>query len=160
MLPTKSFTFFGCLFKITFYTLITGEQLKELAQHRLDESRLLYPGGYYQGAYYMAGYAVEFALKALICKRLGVEVFVKGHGFGQVSDALHTHHLPTLLVFAGLFPNLQDEKIANKNLFQDWSKVSEWTEQRRYEPLTCSQQTVINFINAVERIMQWILKHY
>lgn len=140
--------------------MIKGEQLKELAQHRLDEAQLLYKHGYHQGAYYLAGYAVEFTLKALICKRLGIEVFVGGSGLGEVTKALHTHHLPTLLVFTGLFSKLQDEKINNENLFKDWSKVSEWNEQRRYEPLECSQQTVINFINATERVMQWILKHY
>jgi hypothetical protein len=140
--------------------LIRGEQLKQLAHYRLDEARLLYTNDYYQGAYYLAGYAAEFSLKALICKRLGVEVFVGGSGLAEVSKALHTHHLPTLLVFAGLFPTLQDEKINNENLFKDWSKVSEWNEQRRYEPLECSQQTVNNFINATERVMQWILRHY
>ena len=97
-------------------------------------------------------------LKALVCKRLGVEVFIGG--FTDVAKALHTHHLPTLLVFAGLFPALQAEKIDDGDLFKDWSKVSEWNEQRRYEPLVCSQQTVINFINASERVMQWILKYY
>ena len=140
--------------------MIRGEQLKQLAHYRLDEARLFYTNDYYQGAYYLAGYAAEFSLKALICKRLGVEVFVGGSGLAEVSKALHTHHLPTLLVFAGLFPTLQDEKINNENLFKDWSKVSEWNEQRRYEPLECSQQTVNNFINATERVMQWILRHY
>lgn len=140
--------------------LIQGAQLKELAQHRLDEARLLNKNGYHQGAYYLAGYAVEFALKAVICKRLGVEVFAGGSNLAEVTKALHTHHLPTLLVFAGLFSSLQNEKNSNENLFKDWSKVSEWNEQRRYEPLTCSQLTVVNSINATERVMQWILKHY
>lgn len=92
--------------------MITGEQLKELAHHRLDEARLLYENEFYQGAYYLGGYAVEFALKALICKRLGFEVFgSRQAGLIDVSKALQIHHLPTLLAFAGLFPILEEEKI-------------------------------------------------
>lgn len=142
------------------FSLIRGEQLKTLAEDRLNEAKLLCRNGYYQGAYYIAGYAVEFALKALICKRLGVEVFVGGPGMSEVTRSLQTHHLPTLLVFAVLFTDLQREKDINESLFKDWSKVAEWSEQRRYEPLSCSQQTVISFINASEHVMQWIFKHY
>lgn len=159
MLHVISFTFFE-RFYIYLHSLITGEQLKGLAQDRLDEAKLMYQNNFYQGAYYLAGYAAEFALKALICKRLGVEVFIGGAGLAEVAKALQTHHLPTLMVFSGLFLALQEEKINNETLFKAWSKVSEWTEQRRYMPLECSQQTVSNFINATEKVMQWILNNY
>jgi AbiV family abortive infection protein len=141
--------------------LITGEQLKELAHQRLAEAQLLYENGFYQGAYYLGGYAVEFALKALICKRLGFEVFgSRQAGLTDVSKALQVHHLPTLLAFAGLFPMLEEEKNNNEAFFKAWSKVSEWSEQRRYSPLECSPQTVINFINATENVMLWIFRNY
>lgn len=43
-----------------------------MAEKRLEEAQLLYENKYYDAAYYLSGYAIEFALKAVICKRLNV----------------------------------------------------------------------------------------
>lgn len=130
-----------------------------MAQQRLDEAKLLRANNFLQGAYYIAGYAVEFSLKALVCKRLGIEVFEGMSGMQDVSKALQTHNLGTLIVFAGLHQSLSVKK-AEQVFLTDWSRVSEWSEQRRYEPLTCNPLTVQNFINSTERVMAWILSHY
>ncbi len=46
----------------------TRNELKELAKLRLAEAEKLCDAGYYDGAAYLCGYAVEFALKARICR--------------------------------------------------------------------------------------------
>lgn len=93
--------------------MVKGHELEVMAKDRLAEAELLYDKGFYQGAYYIAGYAVEFSLKTLICKRLGVEVFSsqKGEGISTVTNALKIHELPALVVFSGLYPALRDGKV-------------------------------------------------
>lgn len=43
--------------------------LQNLAELRINEAKLLLDRGFYQGAYYVAGYAIECALKACIAKK-------------------------------------------------------------------------------------------
>jgi hypothetical protein len=72
--------------------------LQELSEIRIRESRALLDAGFSDGAYYLAGYAVECALKACIAKR------TQEHDFPDkklVNDS-HTHNLKTLLQLAEL----------------------------------------------------------
>ncbi|MFD2573568.1 HEPN domain-containing protein [Spirosoma soli] len=145
--------------------MVKGEELKQMAKDRLAEAELMCNHSFFQGAYYIAGYAVEFSLKALICKRLGVDVFAPRGPGGEGSPAvvrssLQIHDLPALLVFAGLQPALREIKVNDIDLFRAWSSVSEWTEQRRYQPLACSEQTVLKFLKSVKIIIQWVESHY
>jgi HEPN domain-containing protein len=63
--------------------------LQEIAEIRLRESKALLAAGLFDGTYYLAGYAVECALKACIAKR------TQEHDFPDkklVNDS-HTHDL-------------------------------------------------------------------
>ena len=51
--------------------------LQKLSNARIREARILFAAGEYSGAYYLAGYAVECALKACIAKS------VKRHDFAK-----------------------------------------------------------------------------
>ena len=53
----------------------TRSELKKLANIRLAEAKSLLENGYYDGASYLAGYALEMALKARICKILEIDKF-------------------------------------------------------------------------------------
>jgi hypothetical protein len=50
--------------------IVTKAEFQELAEQRLVEARALLDQGRWDGAYYLAGYAVELALKACIIKAL------------------------------------------------------------------------------------------
>lgn len=47
---------------------ISKKDLKILSEVRLEEEQSLLANRYYSGAYYLAGYSVELALKACIAK--------------------------------------------------------------------------------------------
>lgn len=47
---------------------MTREDFQKLAILRLKEAKILYDNGCYAGAYYLAGYSIECALKACIAK--------------------------------------------------------------------------------------------
>lgn len=42
---------------------------KKLSEFRLEEAKILYKEKKFSGAYYLAGYSIELALKAAICKK-------------------------------------------------------------------------------------------
>jgi len=77
--------------------------LQRLSSVRLSEAKILLDNGYYSGAYYLLGYAVECALKACIAKQ------VKRHEFPdrQTVNDSYTHNLQSLLRISGLEVELE-----------------------------------------------------
>ena len=79
--------------------MATKEELKELAKLRLKEAETLFDAELYDGAVYLCGYAVEFALKAKICKLLDVDEYPSS---GKLKTAYAVHDLSQLLLLSGL----------------------------------------------------------
>jgi HEPN domain-containing protein len=102
------------------------KQLQELAKLRLREAEALYDAGLYDGSVYLAGYAVELALKARICRLLKVSVYPL-----DVGQSFKVHDLDQLKVLAGLSTEISITK--NKDLFDNWSKAVTWDPEQRYE---------------------------
>ena len=50
--------------------MLPKHDLEQLAEMRLDDAVLLFESGRASSAYYLAGYAVELALKACISKQM------------------------------------------------------------------------------------------
>ncbi|CAG5074993.1 hypothetical protein DYBT9623_05534 [Dyadobacter sp. CECT 9623] len=141
------------------YRLATGVELKEMAQHRLEESELLYNNGYHAGSYYMAGYAIEFGLKSIICKKLGVDIFENGRVSGSMIKSFQVHDINALILLSGLQPELEAKKAGDLNFSKAWNGVSAWTEQRRYD-YGCNPETAAKFLKRVNEFMQWIETHW
>jgi HEPN domain-containing protein len=102
--------------------------LQALSRVRLKESRALLRLGLYDGAYYLAGYAVECALKSCIAKR------TVRHEFPDKKrvDSSYTHDLWSLLKVAGLGDAFQERARADASFKDNWDTVASWTEQSRY----------------------------
>lgn len=102
---------------------------QEIAEIRLRESRALLTAGFPEGAYYLAGFAVECALKACISKK------TQAHDFPDkklVNDS-HTHDLAKLLQAADLKVELDTEMQANSAMQDSWDVIRDWSETSRYE---------------------------
>ena len=102
--------------------------LQELARQRLRDARVLLRHGRYAGAYYLAGYAVECALKACIAKQ------TRRHDFPDKNAVTktHTHDLSELVRLAGLKSTL-DKKAASDKAFElNWGLVKDWEASDRY----------------------------
>ena len=92
---------------------IYRRDFKILAELRAEEVRILLAKGKQQGAYYLAGYAVECALKACIAKK------TKRFEFPAKAEyirKLYAHELDKLLSLAGLDAQLNKDMAANKVL--------------------------------------------
>ena len=105
------------------------KDLQTLARTRLAEAKALLSAGLPDGAYYLAGYAVECALKACIAKR------TQRHDFPEKKsvDASYTHNLKDLIKVAGLETVLSQEAAKYPAFRNNWDLVAKWSEQSRYQ---------------------------
>ncbi|MBI4580558.1 MAG: HEPN domain-containing protein [Planctomycetes bacterium] len=102
------------------------DDLQELARIRLNEAKLLLDGSAYDGAYYLAGYAVECAIKSCLARK------TRQYDFPDRETVVksYTHNLEQLLDLAGLRQRLAD---APPGLKRNWNIVQDWNEAARYE---------------------------
>jgi HEPN domain-containing protein len=79
-------------------TKVNRADLQRLANERITDAKVLLAARRWSGAYYLAGYAMECALKACIAKLMKSEEFPDK----KFAEKCWTHSLTTLLDIAGL----------------------------------------------------------
>jgi HEPN domain-containing protein len=103
--------------------------LETLVDIRVSESQVLLESKNYQGAYYLAGYALECAIKACISKQ------VRQYDFPNkdLAQKSHQHKLTDLLGVAGLKQELKEKEQADLDFKLNWAVAKDWTVESRYE---------------------------
>jgi HEPN domain-containing protein len=132
--------------------------LQRLAGTRIREAKTLYKAGEYSGAYYLAGYAVECALKACIAKAVQRHDFPeKGH-----ADKVFTHNLRDLLKLADLNDEMEAAKQASRNFAAGWDEAIKWSEASRYTIWTRNQAEVLldAILKRKDGVMPWIKQRW
>lgn len=104
------------------------KELQDLSKIRLKEATALLRLGLFDGAFYLAGYAVECALKACIAK---------GTRRGEFPDkkkveSSHSHNLLQLIKVAGLDGACGLHAGTDAAFRSNWDFVQSWSEQDRY----------------------------
>jgi HEPN domain-containing protein len=129
---------------------------QQLAQLRFAEAKLLLENGLPSGAYYLAGYAIECALKAIIAT---------GFRANEIPDkslvnSVYTHNLNELVNLAGLRRSLQEDMSMAPDLKASWTTVSNWSEHARYETWTAdAAATMLEAVGAADKgLLQWLQK--
>lgn len=110
--------------------MMNRSDFQKLAKLRIKEAKILLDNKCYEGAYYLAGYAVECALKACIAKKTKRFEFPPKPEF--VRD-LYKHDLTHLINMAGLELALKEEMRLVVEFKSNWGAVKDWSEQVRYE---------------------------
>lgn len=100
-----------------------------LARIRIKEARSLLDRGLSDGAYYLAGYAIECALKACIAKKTGRYDFPPER---KIVDQVYTHNLEVLLKAAGLETDWKRQIHGDRQFEVRWNIVKDWSEISRY----------------------------
>ncbi|HWE86232.1 MAG TPA: HEPN domain-containing protein [Terracidiphilus sp.] len=101
---------------------------QRLSDSRLQESKALLTAGFPEGAYYLAGYSVECALKACIAKR------TQQHDFPEKgSHKFYSHDLEDLFGFADLRVELESALSKDPQMNANWTIVKDWSEESRYD---------------------------
>jgi HEPN domain-containing protein len=129
---------------------------QQLAELRLTEARLLLANGSPSGAYYLAGYAIECAIKAIIAA---------GFRANEIPDksrvnSIYTHNLKDLLSLADLKSPLEDDMNESSALRESWATISKWSEHARYEVWTSeAATTMLEAVGAADKgLLQWLQK--
>lgn len=140
----------------------TRDELKRLARTRLEEAKALYASGLYDGSRYLAGYVVELALKARICKLLDLSDYPEK---GDISRSFKTHNLDDLLRLAGLQRKFEEARVRSPDLLTAWSVVTTWSETLRYQPVGTSPRVrAEEYLAALEDptsgIFTWLKKYW
>ena len=109
------------------------------------------------GAYYLAGYAVECALKACIARETQRYEFPEK----KRVNASHTHDLKELVRIADLQSELRGAVHNDPLLLKYWDVVQSWSEQSRYaQHSSASAQELIEAVgNRNHGVIKWV-KHY
>ena len=132
---------------------------QKLSDVRIQEAKLLLENSRYEGAYYLAGYAVEFALKACIAKLTQQYEFPPNR---KEIDRLYSHDLSTLLEVAQLKTTLESEISSSHELHDNWKVVKQWSEQSRYG--LKSRHEAEDLFNAITDshfgILVWLIKYW
>jgi len=132
-------------------------ELEQLALAKVEDANLLYEHERYSNAYYLYGYGVELALKAVIANRFrAAEIPSKKLVLG-----VYTHNLEKLVEWAELRADLEEARKDNE-FEANWDIVKRWSEQSRYMTISYVQATMLGA--AIEEphkgVMSWVQSHW
>jgi len=137
---------------------LNRELLRQLSEQHLADAQVLLEQRRWPGAYYLAGYSVECALKACIAK------LTKVHDFPHKdSPKAFTHRLDVLVGLAELEQARIDKAKSSLDFKLNWAVILEWSEESRYD-LSAEDREARNLIHAIsdnqEGVLPWIKLHW
>jgi HEPN domain-containing protein len=132
---------------------------QQLAEVRIEEAAALLAAQKWDGAFYLAGYAVECALKACIAKQTNQFDFPPQR---KDWEDCYTHDLERLLRRAELELHQKAEAAANVDFRDNWLTVKKWSEASRYIRTTKDDAEMLyNAIsNPMHGVLLWLKKYW
>ena len=132
--------------------------LQELSKIRLKEAKALLKAGMADGAYYLAGYAVECALKACIAKE------TKRYEFPEKERVFssYSHKLQDLVKVAGLEQALAGVVRMSPEFRTNWQVAKSWSEQTRYQRHRSekAEELLAAVGDRTHRVISWIKRYW
>ena len=118
---------------------ISKHQLQLLAEEKAHDAVLLLRHSRFSNAYYLSGYAIELALKAIIAGSFPA-VTIPDKAF---VNRIYTHDLELLVGYAQLEIRLAAEKKVDPVFEANWLLVVNWNEDSRYSTWSNREATAI-----------------
>jgi HEPN domain-containing protein len=138
---------------------VNRNDLQRLADVRLQEAQALFTAGSFDGAYYLAGYAIECALKACVAKQTREFDFPDK----RLVERSYSHNLTQLLEVAGVKAAFEEASVDHRALRQSWSLVQTWSEASRYA-LDVTENSAQDMLAAVgdevSGVLPWLKKYW
>jgi hypothetical protein len=132
------------------------EQLKA-SVHRWDDANVLFRECRWRGAMYIAGYAMECLLKALLMKRYEVdnlddlERVLKKRGKLRVNATIYDHRIELYVQAADQTDRLRNDQAA----YREFVKANSWLPSWRYDPDESNPDDARDFLDAVNSMLHW-----
>lgn len=135
------------------------DDLRSLAQERMDDAVVLLRNNRFSAAYYLCGYAVECALKACVARQTKECDFPPDPGTVR---EIYVHDLTKLLKSAGLDNMLNNDLQNDRHLQANWALAKDWSEKSRYQIRTKQQANdLFDAVSDEEHgVLQWISRHW
>ena len=126
----------------------TPKLFYRVAYQRLEEAEVLYKAGYYNGAVYLAGYAVECMLKTIILNstRKSDHKTVEAEFRGQRAHQFEWLRKRYYQTNAPQFPKETNDSLVF---------VSTWETSLRYKPGVGNRDDSKRFMAEVTKILKW-----
>jgi HEPN domain-containing protein len=138
--------------------VVNRTELQRLAQERIGDAKVLLAARRWPAAYYLAGYAVECALKACIAKLMKSEELPDK----KFAEKCWTHNLKQLLDLAGLKVGFDAALKTDPDLLNNWNTVEDWNEGSRYDRTTKAKAE--NLYEAITEkkhgVLSWLKRHW
>ena len=126
-----------------------------LSRSRLREARTLLAAREWSGAYYLAGYSAECALKACIARGTRPGTFPDK----QLAEKSYSHKLSQLVEVAGLTQALNAEMNHSPAFATYWAVVKDWSESSRYQVIPPTLATdMVRALTARTGVLRWVRK--
>jgi hypothetical protein len=137
---------------------VRREDLQRLSEIRFKEAETLLVAMRYSGAYYLAGYCIEFGLKACASRQFRSEEIPDK----KLVDRLHTHVLTDLISLAGLATELREEQDRDQIFQAFWGIISEWRTEARYDfKDSVSANLMLRAVGDKDHgVLRWIRTHW
>jgi HEPN domain-containing protein len=135
---------------------LSKHRLLELAEAKLSDAKFLLDHNRPDNAYYLAGYAIELLLKAVLASRFLADTIPSK----ELVRDIFTHDLNRLLNLADLRRDLTERQDADPQFRGRWEIVLRWKETSRYE--VWSVHEAAELIEAIDEpeheVLQWLRK--
>ena len=129
-----------------------------LAATRLQEAKALLSQAQWSGPYYLAGYAVECALKACVTRDFSKHQLPDW----QLVRDTYTHSLERLVDLAKLRSQLKIQMGADSSFALNWTIVKDWKETSRY--MTWTQNEAEDLYKAITQrnhgVLRWTKQYW
>lgn len=134
-------------------------EFQALAEVRVREAEALLAAGLWDGAYYLAGYAVECGPKACIAKLTRAEDFPPKP---DIVKNCYSHKMADLIKVARLEDDLEAITKSDPVFSDNWDVVKVWSEQSRYERASenKARQLVDAITSTTGGVLPWIKTHW
>src|ERR1700743_3777906 len=133
--------------------------IQATADTKLSEAKCLFENGFFDGAFYIGGYAVELLLKAMVCKTLKIDDFfaLSSPIRRELYKTYKVHDYEDLLILSGLYSEFNRAQ-ADIIFKGHWSIIRNWNESSRY--LTGkSRKDTEDFLTWLLVIAEWIERY-
>ncbi|MBC6481782.1 MAG: hypothetical protein GDA56_32490 [Hormoscilla sp. GM7CHS1pb] len=128
------------------------------SRRRLEDAQVLHNQKRWTGAIYLGGYAIECALKSLICYEEGKNNFKDTQVFKKGLQGSDLHNLAKLLGFVNSVQ--RSISLDRTNGYREaWNKVSsQWrNDELRYSDKLGNEKDSKRFIEAVQKLHRLLL---
>jgi HEPN domain-containing protein len=136
--------------------------LQNLSQTRLHEAEVLFDAGLFDGSFYLCGYVVELAMKACVCRHLGVEEYPESEP--NLKGLFRTHDFRSLELVAGLRSSVSAKRQASLTFDDNWTLATSWKPEDRYLLNSKNQNEAHDMLEAVrsapEGVLTWLSQQW